>query len=368
MKRILLHLLLAAAAFAPAAAAAHEPQTETEVRNVILMIGDGMGLAQTGALMIDSGYAPLSFDRAQHIALVKTYSANNRVTDSAAAATAMGTGCKTENGRIGIAPDGSRPANLTELAEAAGLSTALVVTSHLADATPSGFAAHTLERYTSDEITAAYADAGIDILAGGGRAYFEASLDGRNIVEELRAKGYRFAETPEEFCAADELPLLGLFAPEYMPTADKRGEEYLAAATAHTLDLLSRREAGFFAMIEGSQIDIACHNNDTEVMLAEMRDFNRAVHTALDFADTHPGTLVVVVADHETGGLTMVSNDRDFTATESGIDFRYSTTSHSGIPVVLYAYGTGSEHFRGTMQNTDIFRKIKELLIDRLSL
>ena len=128
MKRILLHLLLAAAAFAPAAAAAHEPQTETEVRNVILMIGDGMGLAQTGALMIDSGYAPLSFDRAQHIALVKTYSANNRVTDSAAAATAMGTGCKTENGRIGIAPDGSRPANLTELAEAAGLSTALVVT------------------------------------------------------------------------------------------------------------------------------------------------------------------------------------------------------------------------------------------------
>ena len=243
-----------------------------------------------------------------------------------------------------------------------------MVTSHLADATPSGFAAHTLERYTSDEITAAYADAGIDILAGGGRAYFEASLDGRNIVEELRAKGYRFAETPEEFCAADELPLLGLFAPEYMPTADKRGEEYLAAATAHTLDLLSRREAGFFAMIEGSQIDIACHNNDTEVMLAEMRDFNRAVHTAFDFADTHPGTLVVVVADHETGGLTMVSNDRDFTAPESGIDFRYSTTSHSGIPVVLYAYGTGSEHFRGTMQNTDIFRKIKELLIDRLSL
>lgn len=364
MKNILKFLLLAVLLPLAATAAADERSDEGDVHNVILLIGDGMGLAQTAALMIDNDYQPLSFDRAQHIALVKTYSANNRVTDSAASATAMGTGHKTDNGRIGLTPDGERVANLTELAEAQGLSTALVVTSHLADATPAGFAAHTPSRKNSGDITAAYAASGIDILAGGGRAYFENSLDGRNLVEEMQANGYHYAETPDDFLQIDATPILGLFAEKYMPTADQRGETYLAAATAHTLDLLSRNPQGFFAMIEGSQIDIASHNNDPQVMLAELRDFDKAVNTAFDFADTHPGTLVVVVADHETGGLTMISNNRDFTAGESGIDYKYSTKSHSGIPVVLYAYGTGAEQFGGILENTDIFAKIKALLID----
>ena len=122
-------------------------------------------------------------------------------------------------------------------------------------------------------------------------------------------------------------------------------------------------------MIEGSQIDIACHNNDTEVMLAEMRDFNRAVHTAFDFR-RHPSghARVVVVADHETGGLTMVSERPRLHGHRERHRLPLQHHEPLGIPVVLYAYGTGSEHFRGTMQNTDIFRKIKELLIDRLSL
>lgn len=364
MKQILKSVLTVVLLMGAIVAIANPRQTDEEIRNVILMIGDGMGLAQTAALMIESDYQPLSFDRAQHIALVKTYSANNRVTDSAASATAMGTGHKTDNGRIGLTPDGKQVANLTELAEAQGLSTALVVTSHLADATPAGFAAHTPSRKNSSDITASYATSGIDILAGGGRTYFENSLDGRNLVEEMQANGYHYAETPDEFLQIDETPILGLFAEKYMPTADKRGETYLAAATAHTLDLLSRNPRGFFAMIEGSQIDIASHDNDPQVMLAELRDFDKAVDTAFDFADTHPGTLVIVVADHETGGLTMVSNNRDFTAGESGIEYRYSTKSHSGIPVVLYAYGTGADQFGGILENTDIFIKIKALLLD----
>lgn len=337
---------------------------DSEVRNVILMIGDGMGLGQVTSLMIENQYKPVSFDRAPYTGLSKTYSANNRITDSAASGTAMATGHKTDNGRIGTTPDGAQVANLAELAQAKGLSTGIVVTSHLADATPAAFAAHAKNRHDSEQITASYATAHIDVLAGGGSKLFANSLDGRNIIDELQAAGYRYASTPEEFYAIDTTPVVGLFADKYMPMADVRGEEYLARATIHTLDLLARNPKGFFVMIEGSQIDKACHQNNTDVLHAEMRDFDNAVNAAFDFADTHTGTLVVAVADHETGGLTIISNNRDFTAEESGIEYKYSTTSHSGTPVILFAYGTGAEHFSGMMENTDIFHKIKSLLLD----
>lgn len=131
-----------------------------------------------------------------------------------------------------------------------------------------------------------------------------------------------------------------------MESAAKRGEDYLERATEHTLSLLARNRKGFFAMIEGSQIDGAGHGNNTKKLLGEMRDFDRAVNKAFDFADKNPGTLVIVTADHETGGLTVVSNDRDFTAAESGIEYKYSTTSHSGTPVILYAYGARGIQFQ----------------------
>lgn len=339
------------------------PRTD-EVRNVILMIGDGMGLGQTAAYLVDRRYEPTSFDRASYTAICKTYSANNRVTDSAASATAMATGCKTNNSFVGMLPDSTVVPNLTELARAKGLATGIVVTSHLMDATPSGFAAHVPNRHMGREIAEMYVTSGIDVLAGGGRQYFlPQENDPRNLLEAMQLGGYTYADTEEAFCATEKMPVIGLFADKYMRRAPKRGD-YLVRATAHTLELLAQHPAGFFAMIEGSQIDGACHSNNTEEMLAEMADFDAAVNCAFDFADTHPGTLVVVVADHETGGLTIVSNKKDFTASESGIDHCYSTTSHSGTPVVLYAYGAGAGYFSGLMENTDIFRKIKTLLID----
>ena len=347
---------------ATAQPAAAQPE---EVRNVILMIGDGMGLGQVAAYMVEKRYAPVSFDRAQYTGICKTYSANNRVTDSAASATAMATGHKTDNSYVGMLPDSTVVANLTELAKAKGLATGIVVTSHLTDATPSGFAAHVPNRHMSREIAAMYVTAGIDLVAGGGRQYFlPQENDPRNLLEQMQAQGYTYAATTEEFLAADRLPVIGLLADRYMERAPKRGD-YLVRATEHALNLLSQHEQGFFAMIEGSQIDGACHDNNTAEMLAEMQDFDEAVNCAFDFADTHPGTLVVVVADHETGGLTIVSNKKDFTASESGIDHKYSTTSHSGTPVVLYAYGAGAANFSGVMENTAIFDRIKALLIDK---
>lgn len=364
MKRTLL-LWAVALLFGNGAAFAQQtaPQTD-EVRNVILMIGDGMGLGQVAAYMIENRYQPVSFDRAPYTALCKTYSANNRVTDSAASATAMATGHKTNNSFVGMLPDGTPVTNLTELARDKGLATGIVVTSHLMDATPSGFAVHVPNRHMGREIAEQYLGTNFDLLAGGGRSYFlPRENDDRDLLAQLQQQGYTYAATPEEFYAADRLPIIGLFADKYMDAAPQRGD-YLLRATAHTLELLDRQNKGFFAMIEGSQIDGACHGNNPETMLAEMKDFDDAVNCAFDFADTHPGTLVVVVADHETGGLTILSNKKDFTASESGIEYKYSTTSHSGTPVVLYAYGAGASNFSGMMENTEIFRRIKALLID----
>lgn len=348
----------------PASAQRPAPKPE-KVHNVILMIGDGMGLGQVAAYMIENQYRPTAFDRAHYTAICKTYSANNRVTDSGASATAMATGNKTKNSRIGVTPDGKPAGNLTELAKAKGLATGIVVTSHLADATPAGFMAHTPDRHNALEIAAAYETSDIDVAVGGGRRFFEKQEDGQDVLAALQAKGYAYASTPEAFYATDRTPVIGLFADKYMEMAAKRGEDYLERATEHTLSLLGRNKRGFFAMIEGSQIDGACHGNNTKKLLGEMRDFDRAVNKAFDFADKNPGTLVIVVADHETGGLTVISNDRDFTASESGIEYKYSTTSHSGTPVVLYAYGAGAYNFSGVIENTEVFRLIKALLIDQ---
>ena len=364
MKRTLYMLLCALLMQGLPAAAQPAPSSPTPVRNVILMIGDGMGLAQVASWMIENRYEPVAFDRAQYTAICKTYSANNRVTDSGAAATAIATGVKTKNSRIGVDPAGKNVENIAELAKAKGKALGIVVTSYVADATPAAFLAHTDDRYNAPAIIQGIINTKPDILAGGGRGYFERQDDGSYPLKELQKAGYHYAATPEEFYAIDRTPLIGLFAEKYMEEASKRDSAYLARATAHTLELLDKHSAGFFAMIEGSQIDGACHGNDAERMIDEMQDFDRAVNVAFDFADAHPGTLVLVAADHETGGLTIVSNDRDFTASESGIKYEYSTSSHSGSPIILYAYGTGAENFSGVIENTDIFRRVKALLID----
>lgn len=326
-------------------------RSKEEVKNVILMIGDGMGLAQVSALMIENRYSPVSFDRAQSVAVCKTYSSNNRVTDSGASATAMGTGYKTKNSRIGVDENESPVPNIMELAKEKGLATGIVATSDLADGTPAGFFAHTPSRKNFDEIAKQMSVLMPDVAVGGGREYFAPYFP-------------QHVSTPEEFYSCTTTPLIGLLAEKSMKKAPERGD-YLLKASEHTVNLLSKTKKGFFAMIEGSQIDYACHKNDVEWALAEMRDFDAAVNKMFDYADENPGTLVIVVADHETGAMSVISNNRDFTSSESGIKYIFGTTSHSGIPVILYSYGTGAENFKGVIENTDIFKIIKKLLVDK---
>lgn len=334
--------------------------SEREVKNLVFMIGDGMGLAQVSLLMIEHGYAPVSFDRAENIALLTTYSANNRVTDSAAAGTALATGFKTDNGMLGQMPDGTPVESMIVRAAREGCPTGEVVVSTLQHATPAAFYAYAADRGDDRRITEQLLQSDIDVLFGGG-----AGLISDEQREEFRSKGYRIVEDLDETDGIVSGKVLGLFARKHLPGAGGRGD-YLPRATRKALEILDAdsRETGkgFILMVEGSQVDLAGHDNDAKRLLAEMNDFDRAVAEAMDFADAHPGTLVVVTADHETGGLSIPSNKEDFRLSDSGVEYAFSTGGHTGILVPVYLYGTGAERINGILDNTQLAQRLMELL------
>ena len=338
------------------------------VKNAIYMIGDGMGLSQVSMMMLENGYRPTAFDRSGNIALIKTYSANNRVTDSAAAGTALASGNKTDNGMLGMGPDGQVFKSIMERAKEEGYQTGLVVTVYLQHATPGAFFAHVPSRGDLDVISEQFVESGVDVALGGGKKFLqEGQKDGKPLIDALKTKDYRVVYDMNELNGVDRGKVVGLFADEYMPTVMKgRDENYLCNATKKALEILSNNAAGskkgFMVMIEGSQIDSEGHANNAEGILAETRDFERAVGAAMDFADTHPGTLVVVTADHETSGLSITSNKTDFTLSESGIGYQFGTTGHTGTLVPVYLYGACADRINGIMDNTDLPKEIAALM------
>ena len=365
---IALTAMLSASGCAPrrAAVSPAEPQTP-RVENVILMIGDGMGVAAVTQHILENGLRPVAMERAEAVGLVRTFSANNRVTDSAAAGTAIATGTKTNNSRLGRTPEGDDLKSILVRAQETGYPTGLVVTVDLFDATPGAFYAHVHNRKSRDTITVQLLGSGIDVAMGGGRKYLEERADGRNLTDEFRAKGYNVAYELEEVSPVSEGQLLAVLAPDILPYHVNGRGDYLPQATGKALEILlnnrdTRGSRGFFLMVEGSLIDYAAHDNLTKELIGETQDFDRAVKVAFDYADRNPGTLVIVTADHETGGLTMPSNDKDFSAAESGVDYRYSTGSHTASLVPLFAYGTGASEFSRVLDNTDLSRIIARLL------
>jgi alkaline phosphatase len=328
---------------------------EISVKNVIFLIGDGMGLAQLSAAAL-AKESELAIERAQYIGLQVTGSADRRVTDSAAAGTALATGTKTNNGMIGVAPDTTALTSVLEKAAGKGLSTGLVATYRITHATPASFIAHVPDRNSEEEIAADFLDTDITLFIGGGRAKFEQRADGRNLSDELKAKGYRMAYTEEELKRITSGKVAGLLADSHLPDIlGGRNPQYLTNATDKALEILSQNDRGFFVMVEGSMIDGGGHDNSIDKIVAETLDFDRAVARAFDFADTHPGTLVVVTADHETGGLTLPADG-------SGVKYHFSTGGHTATMVPIYAYGAGAERFTGMMDNTEINRRMTELL------
>lgn len=328
---------------------------EIPVKNVIFLIGDGMGLAQLNAAMLAQD-DPLAIERAQAVGLQKTYSADSKVTDSAASGTALATGSKTYNGAIGVDADTARLTSVLEKAAAKGLSTGLIATYRITHATPAAFVGHQRHRDMEEGIAADFLDTDITLFIGGGRLKFEQRRDGRNLSDELKTKGYQVVYTQEELNALSSGKIAGLLADSHLPDMlGGRSPEFLPGTTEKALEILSQNDNGFFIMIEGSMIDGGGHDNDIDKVIAETLDFDRAVAKAFDFADRHPGTLVVVTADHETGGLTIPGNGR-------GVEYLFSTGDHTGVMIPIYAYGTGAGRFTGIMENTDIPKRMIELL------
>jgi len=343
-----------------------------KVRNVILCIGDGMGLSQiTLASMKAGGLAGrLCMERMPVTGIVRTYSANSKVTDSAAAGTAMAAGIKTKNGMIGVAPDGKAYQTVLEAAKAKGMATGLVATSTITHATPASFASHVNSRATETAIAEQLIANKVNVLFGGGRKYFlprsdpnSARKDDQDLIAEARQAGYTYVATERELHSAHSTHLLGLFQFDSLTTFAP--EPNLASLTRKAIEVLRKAngksalaEPGFFLMVEGSQIDWACHDNDPKRAIRQTLLFDQAVQAAVDFALQDGHTLVIVTADHETGGLTLLEGSK----TGSDPAVRWSMKGHTSSPVPISALGPRAAIFAGIQDNTDIPRKIAGLL------
>ena len=325
------------------------------VRNVILMIGDGMGLThQYAAYTANKG--SLAIERCQYVGLVKTYSANSYITDSAASGTAIACGEKTDNGMLGIRPDGSRIKSMLEYAADNDLATGMVVTCELTHATPAAFVAHIGGRSENEAIAMDYLRSKINVCIGGGRKYFENRTDSLNITDVMKTRGFRVAYTMNEVKTAQDGNLLALLADVALEPYPARGE-MLPEAVSTAIHILNHNEKGFFLMVEGSQIDWGAHANDLEYTLNETLDFDRAVEAAFDFAERDGQTLVIVTADHETGGMTITGGNLQ----TGELTTAYSTKGHTGTPVPVYAFGPGAEMFSGIFDNTEFLKKVLKL-------
>lgn len=365
-----LFLLFFVALFVCNSIEAKSPKNE-KINNIIYMIGDGMGLCHVSMMQLEGKYQPTAFDRAQNIALIKTHSLNNRVTDSAAAGTALATGYKTNNSIVAQLPDGTELESITTKAQKNNFATGIVVSCYIQHATPATFFASEKSRNNTENICADFTTRDYDVVFGGGLKYFKEyfSKQNKDCNKELEALGYTlYTDLNSLGSIPAEGKALGLFADGDLPSAKsgKRGE-YLANATQKALDILTNntkknKKKGFVLMVEGSKIDGESHSRNPEGILAETRDFANAITVAMNYADTHPGTLVVVVSDHETGGLTIPSNKTDFTLPESGIGYAFGTSSHTATMVPVYLYGTGANLIEGIMENNELGQKVQEII------
>ncbi len=386
---------------------AQEPPTR-----VILFIGDGVGASYWTAAAFASGH--LAVERFPVMGLVDTRSSDNKITDSAAAGTALSSGVRTSNGAIGVDPDSISVTTVLEVAQRRGLATGLVATSSITHATPAAFASHVPRRSMEFEIARQLVSAGVDVILGGGRRFFDPSVrpDSIDLHSQIR-QSYRYIETEddlEKLQTSKVEKLFGLFADEALPPAPER-KPSLPAMTRAALEVLDHDPDGFFLMVEGSQPDWRGHDRDPLAAIeAEVLDLDAAVAVALDYRARHPETLIVVTADHETGGLAIqqMGSDRvliraaaaadsalssltearglvdadlasladslseplgrlsgllreraDLLEDSTTLVARYTTGSHTAQLVPLFASGPGAEVFGGIKENW----RIGELLI-----
>lgn len=330
-----------------------EAAEPAKAMNVIYMIGDGMALPQVYGAMLASG-EDMTFSEFPYIGVVDTHSASNDITDSAAGGTALASDHKTKNGMVGMNPDTIPVKTVLEVMKEQGKETGIAVSCYVTHATPATFYAKVPKRSNYEDIAMQLAESdNVNVIFGGGRKHFNQRKDSLNLLERMENElGWKVYDTLADIDVTCKKYAV-IADDNHMPHAAERGD-FLPRAVKTALKTLDSAENGFFLMVEGSQIDFACHAGDSTWMMDEMLDFDYAVRVALNYAKEKGNTLVVVTADHETGGLTLPDPLGKYT----NVVFDYSTGSHTCLPVLVYAYGPGAEQFTGWMQNTEIKGKI----------
>jgi len=327
-------------------------------KNIILLIGDGMGISAVSASVhaIDND----QFKKFKSIGLVNTCSADKLVTDSAAGATAYATGYRTNNGKLGIDPNGKKLENIVELAKKKKMSAGVVVTCSVTNATPAAFLSHVESRKSEFEIAEQiFKNNNVDLILGAGSDFFLPKNlggkrdDNKNIVDSMKSKGYKVLVDTTYSAQSFNQKTLGLFAPNAFSYATKRNFT-LGEISKEAIEYLSKNKNGFFLMIEGSQIDWAEEHNDKEYFYSEMKDFNTAIKAALDFAEKDKNTLVIVLADHDTGsfGINAKNNDTGL------VDWTWASNKHTANLIGMFSFGPGADLFNGIQNNFEVGRKL----------
>ena len=340
--------------------AGQQPSVEDKPQNIILVIGDGMGLAHISMTeYLHKPPSPLML--MEVVGLQKTHSASHLETDSGAAATAMSCGVKTFNSGIGVNADSIPVKTIMELASEKGMKTGFVVTSSVVHATPAAFFAHVNSRGSYEEIARQLTTSDIDVFVGGGEKYFyNRNIDQNNLLDILRMSGYeviRHLDPPGKFkfYKIDKEKKIACFTAFEDPIRATMGRNYLTSMVIQAKEALEKRsDKGYILMVEASQIDWAAHSNDQEWLALETQDFYQMLEELREHISPTEKTLVIVTADHETGYISLRGKRTP--------RVEFNSRVHSSQMVPVFATGPGAEEFLGIYDNTEIYEKMKNLL------
>ena len=336
-------------------------------KNIVLLICDGAGLSQISSAYFYKNKS-VNYSRFKNIGLIHVNSSDQLITDSAASGTAFATGHKTYNTSIGVSDEKVELANLVEIASNSGVNCGIVTTSSITHATPASFFAHVSSRYQEEEIAMQLADSEVDFFAGGGLNFFINRSDNLNVINKLISNGFSVNTN-----ALDEFRTIKknnkqayILAADGMPKVNDGRGSFLEKATILGINFLQKNDNPFFIMSEGAQVDWAGHDNDSDYLVSEMIDFDNTIGSVLDFAELDGETLVIVTADHETGGFTLSGKKRVDSESKIYEDYKeiepsFSTKGHSATLVPIFAFGPGSQEFNGIYHNNEVFHKILKL-------
>ena len=326
-------------------------------QNVVLIIGDGMGLSAISAALYQN-FNKLNLEFLPVVGMVKCHSADNIITDSAAGATAFASGKKTKNNVLGLDAYGTPVKTIIDYAKLHHHKCGLITTSSIVHATPAAFLAHQPNRFLYDNVAFDITQEPIDLLIGGGRKFFNEIGDkGKSYLSMLKSAGYKILHWDQHQLhkiSRESAERLVFFTAENQPPRKKAGRKYLPEACKVGLDFLSKDDRGFFLMIEGGQIDMAAHQKNGEEVVQEIQDLDKAIAQVLRFYIKNPNTLIIITADHETGGLAL--NDGKI----NDVELAFTTNGHTASMVPLFAIGPQSHLFHGIYDNTEIFKKIMQ--------